>query len=77
MKEAVENIILKLVDSTESVSVEEFDEGKSSVIEVRVAEGDIGRVIGKGGRTIKAIRSLLFFSGQKHKKRFNLQMIED
>ncbi len=77
MKDAVENIVLQLVDDKGAVSVEEFDEGNNSTIGVRVAEGDMGRVIGKGGRTIKAIRSLLFFAGQKRRTRYNLQMLED
>ncbi len=77
MKEAVENIITRLADDKDSVEVNEFSEGKSLTLEVRVAEGDMGRLIGKGGRTIRAIRSLLFFAGQKHNRRFNLQIVED
>ncbi len=77
MKNAVEKIVNSLVDDKESVDITEFSEGKSTTIEVRVAEADMGRIIGKGGRTVKAIRSLLFFAGQKHNKRFNLQIIED
>ncbi|MCB1023757.1 MAG: KH domain-containing protein [Acidobacteria bacterium] len=77
MKNAVERIVNSLVDDKEAVDITEFSEGKSTTIEVRVAEADMGRIIGKGGRTVKAIRSLLFFAGQKHNRRFNLQIVED
>jgi len=77
MKEAVEKIINRLADDKSAVVVSEFSEGKNVTLEVRVAESDMGRLIGKGGRTIRAIRSLLFFSGQKQRRRFNLQIVED
>lgn len=77
MKEAVEKIVNALADDKDAVEVSEFSEGNNTTIEVRVAESDMGRLIGKGGRTVKAIRSLLFYAGQKHKKRFNLQIVED
>ena len=77
MKDAIENLVTRLVDDKEAVDVSEFSEGKTVTIEVRVSENDMGRLIGRQGRTIKAIRSLLFFAGQKQKKRFNLQLIED
>jgi predicted RNA-binding protein YlqC (UPF0109 family) len=56
--------------------VSEKSDGRSTVIEVRVGEGDMGRIIGREGRTIKAIRSLLFHAGQKHGKRFTLDIVE-
>ncbi|NNF00136.1 MAG: KH domain-containing protein [Pyrinomonadaceae bacterium] len=77
MKEAVENIVTMLAEEKDSVEVSEIVDGNTSTIEVRVAESDMGRLIGRQGRTVKAIRSLLFFAGQKHKKRFNLQIVED
>jgi predicted RNA-binding protein YlqC (UPF0109 family) len=77
MKEAVEKIVSRLVDEKEAVQVSGFSEGNNSTIEIRVAESDMGRLIGKKGRTVKAIRSLLFFAGQKQRKRFNLQIVED
>ena len=46
-------------------------------VEVRVAESDMGRIIGREGRTVKAIRSILFAAGQKHGKRFHLDLLED
>ena len=77
MKEAVETIITSLVDDSEAVEVRENADGKNVRIEVRVAEGDMGRVIGREGRTVKAIRSILFAAGQKHGRRFQLDLVED
>jgi len=76
MKEAVEKIIKSLVGNADAVEVLEKSDGRSTVIEVRVGEGDMGRIIGREGRTVKAIRSLLFYAGQKHGKRFTLDIVE-
>ncbi len=76
MKEAVEKIINALVDEKEAVEVSEDAGERANVIKVRVAESDMGRIIGREGKTIKAIRSLLFFAGQKHGKRFVLDVVE-
>lgn len=77
MKEAVEKIVRSLVGEPGAVEVTENADGKNVRIEVRVAESDMGRVIGREGRTVKAIRSVLFAAGQKHGKRFHLDLIED
>ena len=77
MKEAVEKIVEALADEKDAVEVSEFVDGNVTTIEVRVAESDMGRLIGRQGRTVKAIRSLLFFTGQKQKRRYNLEIIED
>ncbi len=77
MKEAVEKIVKALVSDAEQVKVSEIADGKNVKIEVRVADGDMGRLIGREGRTVKAIRSILFFAGQKHGKRFQLDLVED
>ncbi len=76
MKEAVEKIIKALVDEKEAVEVSEESSERANVIRIRVAESDMGRIIGREGKTIKAIRSLLFFAGQKHGKRFVLDVVE-
>lgn len=76
MKKAVEKIVKSLVGNADAVEVSEFAEGKNVKIEVRVGEGDMGRLIGREGRTIKAVRSLLYYAGQKHGKRFQLDIIE-
>ncbi len=77
MKEAVENLISKLVGDPDSVEVSGDTTSKDMVIKVRVAEDDMGRLIGRRGRTVKAIRSLLYFAGQKHRRRYVLNIIED
>ena len=77
MKEAVERIIKSLVGEPDAVEVSENADGKNVRIEVRVADSDMGRVIGREGRTVKAIRSILFAAGQKQNKRFMLDLIED
>jgi predicted RNA-binding protein YlqC (UPF0109 family) len=76
MKEAVEKIVNALVDDKEAVEVSEETSERAIVIKLRVAASDMGRIIGREGRTVKAIRSLLFVAGQKHGKRFVLDIVE-
>jgi predicted RNA-binding protein YlqC (UPF0109 family) len=76
MKEAIEKIVGALVGEKDAVEISEETGDRATVIKVRVAESDMGRIIGREGRTIKAIRSLLFAAGQKHGKRFVLDIIE-
>ena len=77
MKDAVEKIMRSLVGEPDAVEVNEIADGKNVRLEVRVAESDMGRVIGREGRTVKAIRSVLFAAGQKQGKRFHLDLVED
>ena len=77
MKEAVKKIVTSLVGEPGAVEVTEVQDGKTSRIEVRVGDADMGRVIGREGRTVKAIRSILFVAGQKHNRRFHLDLVED
>lgn len=76
MKESVEKLIKALVGQPDAVEVSEETGERSTVIRVRVGEGDMGRIIGREGRTVKAIRSLLFYAGQKQGKRFTLDIVE-
>ncbi len=76
MKEAVEKIVKGIVSEPDAVEISEHADGKTVRIEVRVADGDMGKIIGREGRTVKAIRSLLFFAGQKQGKRFQLDLID-
>ncbi|MEO7672877.1 MAG: KH domain-containing protein [Pyrinomonadaceae bacterium] len=77
MKTAVEKIVKSLVGSPDLVEVSESGDGKTVKFSVRVAPDDFGRLIGREGRTIKAIRSILFFAGHKQGKRFHLDLVED
>jgi predicted RNA-binding protein YlqC (UPF0109 family) len=77
MKDAVELIVKHLVREAESVDVREVERDRStSVIEIRVAQADVGKVIGRQGRTVKALRSLLHAAGQKRGRRYLLEIVE-
>ena len=76
MKEAVEKLVKKLVGDADAVEVSEETNDRATVIKVRVGAGDMGRIIGREGRTIKAGRSLLFYAGQKQGKRVVLDVVE-
>ena len=78
MKEAVEKIVKSLVGQPDAVEVSEKsgESANTTVISVRVGEGDTGRIIGREGRTVKAIRSLLYAAGHKHGKRFVLEILD-
>jgi predicted RNA-binding protein YlqC (UPF0109 family) len=77
MKEAVELIVRKLVREPEAVDVREIERDRAtSVIEIRVAQADVGKIIGRQGRTVKALRSLLFAAGHKHNRRYVLEIVE-
>jgi len=78
MKEALEKIIRGLAGDPDAVEVaEDSDGGKNVRLSVRLAADDYGRIIGREGRTIKSIRSILYFAGLKQGKRFQLDLIED
>lgn len=77
MKEAVEKIVRALVGDPDAVEISEQSDGKVVKFGVRVASDDFGRLIGREGRTIKALRSVLYFSGLKHGRRYHLDLIED
>jgi len=69
----VERIAKALVDVPDDVFVEQFDDG---VIELEVAESDVGKVIGRQGRTARAMRALLSAAGYRAHKRYTLEIIE-
>ena len=69
MKELVEVIVKALVDDPESVVVTEKEEGRTTVVEVRVADSDMGKVIGKQGRIAKAIRAVVKAAASKEDKK--------
>ena len=76
MKEILESIILNIVDNKESVSIAEKIDGENVVYEVKVANGDMGRIIGRQGRTAKAIRTVMKSLGAKEKKRITIEFID-
>lgn len=76
MKELVKYIAQSLVDNQEKVEVTEIVGEQISVIELRVAKEDLGKVIGKQGRTAKAIRTILSAASAKIHKRSVLEIIE-
>ena len=76
MRELIEYIAKALVDNPEEVAVSEVEGEVTSVIELRVAKSDLGKVIGKEGRTARAMRTLITAASTKIKKRAVLEIIE-
>ena len=76
MKELVEVIAKALVDDPESAVVNEREEKKTTVLEVRVAESDMGKVIGKQGRIAKAIRSVVKAAAAKEDKKVIVDIMD-
>jgi predicted RNA-binding protein YlqC (UPF0109 family) len=76
MKDLVEMIAKALVDNPEQVVVTEVEGEQTTVLELRVAPSDLGKVIGKQGRTARCIRTLLGAAGMKLRKRFVLEILE-
>lgn len=76
MKDLVELIVKSIVDNPDEVVVKEVIGEKTTVIELRVAQPDIGKVIGKQGRTAKSIRTLISAAAMKQKKRAVLEILE-
>ena len=77
MKYFLEYVISALVDYKDEVDVQERDDGKTIVYEVRVNPSDVGKVIGKNGRTIGAIRSLMIAANSKNNKRVSLEVLDE
>ena len=75
MKELVEVIAKALVDHPEEVSVNEKKEGRTTVLELHIAEGDMGKVIGKQGRIAKALRSVVKAAAAKEDKRVVVDIV--
>ena len=76
LKELIEYIVKALVDNPEKVEVKEIAGEKSIIYELKVGEGDMGKVIGKEGRTAKAIRTIITAAAMKQGKRTVLEIIE-
>lgn len=76
MKDLIDIIAKALVDKPEEVITTEIKGQQSSVIELKVAKEDIGKVIGKQGRTAQALRSILMSASAKIKKRYSLEILD-
>ncbi len=76
MKELIEHIAKALVDYPDKVEVNEVEGQQTSVIELKVAKEDLGKIIGKQGRTARAMRTILSAASTKLKKRAVLEILE-
>jgi predicted RNA-binding protein YlqC (UPF0109 family) len=76
LKELIEFVARALVDDPDQVEVAEIAGEQTIVLELRVAKGDLGKVIGKQGRTVKAMRAILSAASSKLRKRADLEILE-
>ena len=76
MREFLEHIVRALVDYPDEVDITEVEGTRTTVFELRVGEGDLGKVIGKAGQTAKAIRTLLAAASARRGKRAVLEILE-
>ncbi len=76
MKELIEYVARALVDNPDQVEVSEVEGNQTSVLELKVAKEDLGKIIGKQGRTARAMRTILSAASAKVKKRTVLEIIE-
>ena len=77
MRMLVEQIAQALVDAPDQVQVTPVEDGGDTILELRVAQSDMGKVIGRQGRTAKSIRTILGAASMKLQKRYILEIIED
>jgi hypothetical protein len=75
-KDLIEYIAKSLVDRPDQVKIHEVIDEKVTILELSVAEEDLGKVIGKHGRTLKSMRTILFAAGVKGNKKIVLELIE-
>lgn len=76
MRALVELIVKALVDEPGQVTVDAVEENDSTVLELRVAPGDVGKVIGKQGRTARAMRAIVGAAGMKLNRHYSLEILE-
>jgi uncharacterized protein len=74
MKDLVEDIVKAIVDAEDKVEVNEIEGGNSSIIEILVDKGDLGKVIGKSGKTAQSIRNIIYAASFKTKKRYTVDI---
>ena len=75
--QVIENLVKLLVSQSDEVQVTESQNDQENLFELKVAKEDMGRVIGKKGRIIESLRTIVFAFGVKEKKRYVLKLIED
>ena len=75
-KDLLELMAKALVDKPDTVKVDEVPEGDATVLELHVDPEDVGKIIGKQGRTVRALRTILDAAGQKFEKRYEVEVIE-
>jgi uncharacterized protein len=76
MKELVDFVARSLVDHPNEVMISSFERDQATVIELEVADEDLGKIIGRQGRTARAIRTLLNAAGQKTRRRYVLDIVD-
>ena len=76
MKEFLEFVIRQLVDYPDEVMLSEIPNGRMTIFRVQLRQSDVGRVIGRNGATIQAIRALLASSASRHGQRATLEIVE-
>ncbi|KPJ49998.1 RNA-binding protein [candidate division TA06 bacterium DG_26] len=76
MRELIEEIAKALVDHPDSVDVKEIEGGKTVVYELRVGAGDMGKIVGRGGKTVDAIRTIVTAASMKKGKRAIVEIVE-
>lgn len=75
-KELLAIMARALVDRPDEVEVVEEDEDGETVLEIRVAQGDIGKIVGKEGRTVRALRTIMDAAGRKHGRTLAVEVLE-
>jgi predicted RNA-binding protein YlqC (UPF0109 family) len=76
MRELLEFLVRSLVDDPQAVKIDEVDNGGNAVLRIHVAQGDVGKVIGRQGRTVKAIRAVLGILERRLGKRVQVEIAE-
>jgi hypothetical protein len=76
MRETVEMIVKGLAGDAGAVDVREVERERATIIEVRVAPEDVGKIIGRQGKTVRSLRSLLHAAGEKQRRRYVLEIVE-
>ena len=77
LREQLDGLLRRIVDEPDSVELEQFESAGSVVFEARVAESDLGKVIGRQGRTARAIRNLLAERGALDGKEYEFEVVDD